>query len=102
MRYFAIANDFDTLSGLRLAGIEGGIAGDRREMEALLERVSRDEQIAVLLVTRECAALCPETIAGMKLSARRPLVVEIPGADGPAGGMTVLTDLIRDAIGVKI
>lgn len=102
MRYFAIANDFDTLSGLRLAGIEGDIAGNRREMEALLEKVTKDERIAVLLVTKDCVAFCPDTIAGMKLSARRPLVVEIPGAEGPAGGMTALTDLIRDAIGVKI
>ena len=102
MRYFAIARDMDVLTGLRLAGIEGVLVSTRREMEAALDTAARETDIAVLIVSQGCTAFCPETIEAMKLSAARPLVVVIPEVGETIEARASLTELIRDAIGVKI
>jgi len=102
MRYFAISSDHDTLVGLRLAGIEGALASDKRDVTSLIETVRADETVAVLLVTESCYALCRELIDSIKLSVSRPLVSVIPAAEGPRGDTGSITRLIREAIGVKI
>ena len=38
----------------------------------------------------------------LRLRGTVPMVVEIPGPDGPMAGRRSLTDLIREAIGVKV
>ncbi len=102
MRYFAIARDMDTLTGLRLSGIEGMLVSSRKEMDAALERAQRETDIAVLIVSQGCTAFCPQIIESMKLSAERPLVVEIPEVGETIEARSSLTELIREAIGVKI
>ena len=102
MRYFAISAEADTLNGLRLAGIEGAVAANRRAVMELIERVRADEDIAVLLVTGPCYELCRDTIDAIKLTAARPLVSVIPPATGDWEDKGSITRLIREAIGVKI
>ncbi|MCL2343423.1 MAG: V-type ATP synthase subunit F [Firmicutes bacterium] len=102
MRYFAISADDDTLTGLRLAGIEGAVATAKRDVLALIESSRADETIAVLLITEPCYELCRDTIDTLKLSAMRPLISIIPPATGSWGDTGSITRLIREAIGVKI
>lgn len=102
MKYFAISADVDTLTGLRLAGIEGELATDRREVESLVNRVVSDETVAVLIVTQPCYELCREQIDVIKLNALRPLVTVIPDASGAKSEDDYITRLIREAIGVRI
>lgn len=102
MRYFAISADTDTLTGLRLAGIEGAVAATKREVADLIEAARADESIAVLLITEPCYELCRDAIDSLKLSAYRPLVSVIPPASGTWGDTGSVTRLIREAIGVKI
>lgn len=102
MRYFLICDDSDTLSGMRLAGIDGVIAGSKSEVELSIDQVVADSGIAVMLITEKCADMALQTVSRIKLSAHRPLVVVIPGSDGDKGSSKSITDLIRDAIGIKI
>lgn len=102
MRYFLICEDADTLTGMRLAGIDGALATTKKDVERLIEQAASDEGIAVMLITTACAAMSPETVGKMKLSAHRPLVVVIPGSSETGSGGDSITELIRTAIGVKI
>lgn len=102
MRMFAVADEPDVLTGLRLSGIEGKLAVNRKEAEALVAEAEQDQRIAVLLITENCAAMIPETVTRLKLSSVNPLVVVIPGTTGSARPKDSVTGLIRDAIGIRI
>jgi V/A-type H+-transporting ATPase subunit F len=102
MRMYAVADDRDTLTGLRLAGIEGSFAEEKRDIQALIDGVRADAGVAVLIITESCAALVPETVRELKLSGTNPLLVVVPGSRGSSREADSITALIREAIGIKI
>ena len=102
MRYFVISDEKDTLVGLRLAGIEGAVATTASEVEARIKAAAAEGDIAILLITEPCAALCPDLIRELRLSAERPLVAVIPGISGSSREPDSITRLVREAIGIRI
>ena len=96
MKYFVITDSTDTQVGLRLAGIEGVVVREEPLVRAA------DPDIAVLLITEKLAALCQDLIAPLKLTAQRPLVVEIPDRHSAGRAPDSITRYIREAIGVKL
>ena len=99
MRYFLIADNPDTQTGFRLAGIEGVTVSRAQEAEEALDAALAQPDIGVILLTEGLAAQCRQRI---KLSARTPLLVEIPGRQGAGRAPDSITRYVREAIGVKI
>ena len=102
MRMFALSDDMDTLTGLRLAGIEGRLVSEKKELENAVETLMADPRIAVLLISEGAAALIPETVKALKLSSKNPLLVLIPDKSGKGREADAIAKLIREAIGIKI
>ena len=102
MKYFVITDSTDTLVGLRLAGIEGGVVREEALARAAIQTAADDPEIAVLLITEQLAAQCQDMLAPMKLTAQRPLVVEIPDRHSAGRAPASITRYIREAIGVKL
>ena len=102
MRIFAVADDEDTLTGLRLAGIEGRFAEEKRDIQARIDEVCADEQTAILVITESCAQKVPDTVKALQLSGTNPLVVVVPDSSGSTRRSDSITQLIREAIGIKI
>ena len=88
--------------GLRLAGIEGVVVREEPLVRAAIQTAAADPDIAVLLITEKLAALCQDLIAPLKLTAQRPLVVEIPDRHSAGRAPDSITRYIREAIGVKL
>lgn len=101
MKYFVITDSTDTQVGLRLAGIEGVVVREEPLVRAAIQAAA-DPDIAVLLITEKLAALCQDLIAPLKLTAQRPLVVEIPDRHSAGRAPDSITRYIREAIGVKL
>lgn len=101
MKYFAIAGDADTLTGLRLSGMEGALGRNKKEVCARIQQAEADERIAVLVITQACADLCPEELGRLRLSASRPLVAVIPDSKGGAV-RDETARLIGETIGVRL
>ncbi len=102
MKCFIISDNNDTLIGMRLAGIEGVVVHKRGEvMEALAGAAKRDD-IAVVFMTRKLIEQCGEEIADMKLTLRRPLIVEIPDRHGDSRIVETLSGYVSDAVGIRI
>lgn len=101
MKYFAIAGDRDTLTGLRLAGIDGELALCDADVRRLIGVAVSDESVAVLVITQGCADLCHEELTQLRLSANRPLVAVIPDSKGGKVRDEMAT-LIGETIGVRI
>ena len=102
MRYFLISDDPDTLTGMRLSGIEGVLCASPTEVEAAAKGAEENSEIAVLLITEGCAAMIPETVARIKLHDLRPLIAVIPGSSGTIRGADSISGLIREAIGIRV
>ena len=102
MKYFAISDNNDTLLGLRLAGIEGARADDRRAVQEALAGAMADSGIGIILITEKLAAQCGDLIDELKQRQTRTLVVEIPDRHGTGRSPDSITRYIREAIGVKL
>ena len=102
MRYFVISDNSDTLTGLRLAGIEGVLCKTREETLSAISEAEQDETVGVLLINEKLSALCPEQVAELKLTAVRPLLVEIPDRHHTGRAPDSITRYIREAIGIKV
>ena len=102
MRYFAISDNRDTLTGLRLVGIDGVRAQTEDEVRAAVHSAAADPGIGILLITQRLSRFCPDLIDDLKMNAKRPLVVEIPGRFDQGRASDSITRYIREAIGVKI
>ncbi|WZU00543.1 V-type ATP synthase subunit F [Erysipelothrix sp. D19-032] len=77
MKMFLIADNIDTQMGLRLAGIEGIVVHEADELKEAIQDVLQDDTIGVLLLTTKLFDLDREHILDLKLTLKRPLIVEI-------------------------
>lgn len=102
MKYFVITDSTDTQVGLRLAGVEGVVVREPTQVREAIQAAAADREIGVLLITEKLAAMCEDLIAPMKLTAHRPLVVEIPDRHSTGRAPDSITRYIREAIGVKL
>ncbi len=102
MRYFLISANSDTLTGLRLAGVEGTRCVTREETQQALDEAIRDPSIGILLINEKLAALCPEQVNNLKMNSVRPLLVEIPDRHHTGRAPDSITRYIREAIGIKV
>lgn len=102
MRYFLISDNSDTLTGFRLAGVEGIRAQTREETLTAIVQAEKDPTIGILLINETLAALCPEQVNALKLTSVRPLLVEIPDRHHTGRAPDSITRYIREAIGIKV
>ena len=102
MKFFLLSDNIDTQMGMRLAGIEGVVIHERREVLEALEQAMQDEEIAVVLITTKLIQLCPEVISEIKLRQSKPLIVEIPDRHGSAKIGETIDRYVSEAIGVKL
>ena len=51
MRMYLISDNTDTLTGMRLAGVDGVIANEKETLEKALNEVLKDKNIGIILLT---------------------------------------------------
>ena len=101
MKLYLLSNDSDTLTGLRLAGIDGCLVSSEADLDAALEALSLRNDIAAILVTRSLSALYPARIDEMKRDAKT-LVSEIPDMANPTVDTDAITRYIAAAVGTAV
>ncbi len=102
MKMYLISDNVDTLTGMRLAGVEGEIAHGRNEAKAAVEKILEDRTLGILLITEKLSFEIPELIDEIKLNRRQPLLVEIPDRHGSGRQENFITTYINEAIGIKL
>ncbi|NDL66537.1 V-type ATP synthase subunit F [Anaerotalea alkaliphila] len=102
MRMFLISDNIDTLTGMRLAGVEGVVVHEKEEVQRAIDQVVLDRSVGILLVTEKLGKLVPEKITQIKLEYHLPLVVEIPDRHGTVRTADSITKYVREAIGLKL
>ncbi|HHW03633.1 MAG TPA: ATP synthase subunit F [Thermoanaerobacterales bacterium] len=102
MNVFLISDNTHTLTGMRLAGVEGVVVHTREEVLNELKKVKESRDIGILLITELLAEKVPQELDEMKLSSSLPIIIEIPDRHGSRRPSDFLTRYIRESIGLKI
>ncbi len=102
MKMYLISDNMDTCTGMRLAGVEGTVAGGKEELKAALDRVLADKEIAIVILTEKFGREYPELIDEVRFSRSLPLLIEIPDRHGTQRGENFITSYVNEAVGLKI
>lgn len=102
MKMYLISDNKDTYTGMRLAGVEGVVVHEREEVKEALEKVYKDSEIGIVLLTEKFGRDFPDLIQEAKMSRRLPLLVEIPDRHGTGRKESFITDYVSEAIGLKL
>ncbi len=102
MKLYLISDNVDTVTGMRLAGIEGVVVHSREALLDAMNSVSRDKSIGIIFITEKLSTDYPETINNIKLTQKQPLILEIPDRHGSRKRSDFITAYINEAIGVKL
>ena len=102
MKMFLISDNHDTLTGMRLAGVEGVVVQDRNELRNALEDTLADKEVGIILLTEKFGREFPEIVDDVRLHHRLPLIVEIPDRHGSSRRADFITSYVNEAIGLKL
>ena len=102
MRMFLISDNVDTLTGMRLAGIDGVVVHEKQEIKQALDEVLSQKDIGIILMTEKLGKEIPGSVDDIKLNRTFPLLLEIPDRHGSGRRPDFITAYINEAIGIKI
>lgn len=101
MKFYCIADE-DTVRGFRLAGVAGEVVAAPDEAAYALDRAAHRRDIGVIIVTHEVAADARDKVDAIRMRRAEPLIVEIPGPEGPMPGRKTLRRFVQEAVGIRI
>lgn len=99
---FLISDNVDTLTGMRLSGVEGVVVHGREEVKEALDKVLADKGIGIVLLTEKFGRDFPDLVNRVKLEHKFPLFVEIPDRHGTGRKPDFITAYVNEAIGLKL
>ena len=102
MKMFLISDNVDTLTGMRLAGVEGCIVHERAELRKALEDAIANKENGIILPTENFFLFFPDIIDDVRLNRRLPLLIEIPDRHGTGRKPDFITSYVSEAIGIKL
>lgn len=102
MKMYLISDNIDTYTGMRLAGVQGAVVHEKKELKEEIDKVLADPEIGILLLTEKFGRDFPDVVDQVKLHCKVPLVVEIPDRHGTGRRPDFITSYVNEAIGIKI
>ena len=102
MKIYLISDNVDTWTGMRLAGIEGAVVHEKKELMQELDKVLSDKEIGIVLLTEKFGREYPGLLSEVRENHRLPLFIEIPDRHGTGRKPDFITSYVNEAIGLKI
>lgn len=102
MKMFLITDNSDTLTGMRLAGVEGVMVQTRDELEKALNQAIEDPENGIILLMEKFGREFPDIIDEVRLKRKLPLLIEIPDRHGTGRKPDFITSYVNEAIGLKL
>lgn len=101
MKMYLFSGDEDTLTGMRLAGIEGEVISSAEQLEQATQRLTERKDIGVLLIAVTLGEKYPQQILELK-KLPRPLVTQIPDMISPSSSGDSIARYVRDTVGINL
>jgi len=102
MKFFCISDNIDTKIGMRLAGIEGVVIHSKEEVEYYLDKIVKDRDIAIILITKNLVDIANKKIYEIRKNYKIPLITTIPDRHGNSNIDDNIRKYIEDSVGIKI
>ena len=102
MRMYLISDNADTLTGMRLAGVDGIIVKEKETLEKALNESLKDKNIGIILLTESLGRKFPDLVKTVRTEHKKPLLIEILDRHGTARRPDFITAYVNDAIGLKL
>ena len=102
MKAYLISDNMDTLVGMQYAGIDGIVAYNKDDALLLLDKLSKDENIGLIILTEKVGKLAEKKVNKIKMCKKLPLIIEIPDRFGSIKDEDYIVKNIKKAVGVKI
>lgn len=100
MRLYVVSSCEDTVTGLRLAGIDGTVVSDAKQAEELIERLRQDPRIGIVLINRELMKRVDDFVREFRKKNTLPLITEIPDTFSGKGSDSIAR-YVREAVGIR-
>lgn len=101
MKFYCIADEI-TARGFQLAGIRANVASTAEQAQAAINNALARTDCAIIIITEKVALWVRSQIEMIRLGQDYPLIVEIPGPEGPLPGRKGLRDLVQEAVGIRV
>src|ERR1700739_366541 len=101
MKFYCIADE-TTVRGFRLAGISGEVANSAAEPAPAVKMAATRRDCGVIILTEMIALSIPPLVDLIRFEQERPLIVVVPGPDGPVHERKSLRALVQEAVGVHL
>ena len=101
MNFFVIGDE-DTLLGFSLVGVPGKAVSTVEEAQEAFRQVVSEQSAKIVVMTERIAEMIRPEVQRQILRITFPLVVEIPDRRGPLPDKKPVSELITEAIGIKI
>jgi V/A-type H+/Na+-transporting ATPase subunit F len=101
VRFFCVGDE-ETVRGFRLAGVDGQVVSSAEQAEQVLTALQADATCGIIILTQTIGQSLPEAVRRFRFAPRPPLLVEVPGPEGPQAGHRSLQQLMQEAVGIRI
>jgi len=101
VEYFVIGDE-DTVLGFRYAGVEGQAVHTPEEARAVLAERVESGRAGIVILTDEVASTIQDEVNKLRFESRTPLLVQVPGPNGPMASRPDLLAVIREALGIQV
>ena len=101
MSVYCIADE-DTVRGFRLAGVAGEAVASPAEAAEAVRRMVASDAPGMLVLTDVVASEIRALVDQIRIERESPLIVEIPGPDGPMQGRKTLRQFVQEAVGIRV
>ena len=101
VKFFCIADE-DTVRGFRLAGIAGQVVNTSEQAATAVEAATAGTDWGIIVLTQKVADGIRPQVDTIRLERSRPLIVEIPGPEGPLPGRKSLRQFVQEAVGIHV
>ena len=88
--------------GFSLTGVHGRVVETAEALNQALDEALADASVGIVLVTEDAAELARERVDTLSVRSEIPLVVEIPGPEGPSEDHPSIREILRHTIGVRV
>lgn len=96
-----VIGDTDMVTGFRLVGVEGEEALSIEDARLAFQKALTRKDLALIILSEEFSTQMREEIDKVRTEQVRPLIVEIPGRNGPSGEVK-MSDFISKTLGVRV
>jgi vacuolar-type H+-ATPase subunit F/Vma7 len=101
MKILIIGNQ-DAVMGFDLVGVHGRVVSAEADLHQVLDDALADAETGIVMITEDVARLARRRIDTLKVRSTQPIVVEIPGPEGPDPDRPSLSEVIRRTTGVRL